>query len=82
MDSQVNLSSTENEVEKTVCDGEVKPVEEFDPRAEIRALRKARRKKVKTPKELAALKKEEITAKRKAAGIHVQGSDIPPPVET
>jgi uncharacterized Fe-S cluster-containing radical SAM superfamily protein len=53
-----------------------------DPRAEIKALRRERRKKTKTPKEVAALKKEEISRKRKAHKIHVQGSDIPTPVET
>lgn len=55
---------------------------EVDPRAEIKALRRERKRKIKTPKELAALKKEEISRKRKAYHIHVQGSDIPTPVET
>ena len=61
---------------------ETNDTEQVDPKAEIRALRKARKKKDKTPKELAALKKEEINRKRKAHQIHVQGSDIPSPVET
>jgi len=56
---------------------------EDDPKgAEIKALRKARKRKDKTPKELAALKKEEINRKRKAHQIHVQGSDVPSPIET
>lgn len=55
---------------------------EVDPRAEIKALRRERKRKIKTPKELAALKKEEIKRKRNAHHIHVQGSDIPTPVET
>lgn len=56
--------------------------EDVDPKAEIRALRKARKKKDKNPKELAALRKEEINRKRKTHQIHVQGSDVPSPVET
>ena len=55
---------------------------EEDPKAEIRALRKARKKKEKTPKEIAAMKKEETNRKRRAHQIHVQGSDIPAPLET
>lgn len=55
---------------------------DVDPRAEIKALRRERKRKIKTPKELAALKKEEIKRKRNAHHIHVQGSDIPTPVET
>ena len=57
-------------------------VPEDPDRAEIKALRKARKRKDKTPKELAALKKEEINSRRKKHQIHVQGSDVPPPVET
>lgn len=55
---------------------------EVDPRAEIREQRKARKRKLKTPKQIAALKKEETNQKRKSHRIHVQGSDVPPPAET
>lgn len=51
-------------------------------RAEIKALRKERKRKMKTPKQLASLRKEEINNKRKKHHIHVQGSDIPSPLET
>ena len=61
---------------------EEEALEEVDPKAEIKALRRERKRKIKTPKELAALKKEEINRKRKAHQIHVQGSDIPSPLET
>jgi hypothetical protein len=75
----------ENGFDNNPCEeNEGYPTEDniVDPRAEIKALRRERRKKTKTPKEVAALKKEEISRKRKAHKIHVQGSDIPTPVET
>jgi len=40
------------------------------------------KKKEKTPKEVAAMKKEELTLKRKAHKIHVCGTDIPLHCET
>ncbi|XP_046450011.1 probable ATP-dependent RNA helicase DDX52 [Daphnia pulex] len=75
----------ENDIDNNSCEEneENETVENIvDPRAEIKALRRERKRKIKTPKELAALKKEEISRKRKAHKIHVQGSDIPTPVET
>lgn len=56
--------------------------EEDPARAEIKRLRKERKKKNKAPKTEAELKKEAVNRIRKDKQIHVQGSDIPAPVET
>ena len=53
----------------------------IDPKAEIREQRRSRKRKLKTPEQQKALKKEETNQKRRANHIHVQGSDIPAPAE-
>lgn len=74
-----------NELNSSVDSEDEASEPEVDPKAEIRALRKERKmlkKKEKTPKDIAAQKKEEITLKRKAHKINVRGSDIPLHCET
>lgn len=75
-ENYIDINSCEENEENQIVDDIV------DPRAEIKALRRERKRKNKTPKELATLKKEEISRKRKIHKIHVKGSDIPSPVET
>jgi len=81
---ELDLKAAQKEPEATAepADAKVEEEIEIDPKAEIREERKARKRKLKTPKQINALKKEEINQKRKSNRIHVQGSDVPAPTET